>query len=116
MEKTKKIAKGLSALWVVSFLIFSIGSSIYTSYAQVFRNFDPSDFTSDFHLLELGFSLLYLFPLLLVIHHFAKRAALPRFQRITVFLLVLLGSWCLCFLICVILAYAAPETFAAIIA
>lgn len=111
MEKAKKTAKGLFALWVVSYLAFSI----YISWAEVFHKFDPANFTSGFHLLLLGFAALYLLPLMWAVRHYAKLAALEKLGKISAFCLFVLGLWCVFFLICVVLAHVAPETFAAII-
>ena len=115
MEKTRKLAKGLFILWVVCFMIFNVGSSIYASYQQAIVGYDPTVFLGGFQLFTFGIVSLCFLPFMAVIHHLVKRSCSEKLRTISFYLLILMGIWDVCMLICTIFAYIAPETFASII-
>ena len=115
MDKNKQTSICLFKLWLISFFTFSISSGIYVSYQQVIVGVDPTAFLSPFQLLTLGVFMVLFVPLLVVVWIFAKRSSSTRLYRIVSFLLALILIWTGFMLLCTVLSYVIPETFAAIV-
>ena len=113
-DKNKKISKGLLVRWIVCYVIFSIGSSIYISYQQVINGNDPTVFVSELHWFTLGINALYFLPLMCVIHYLMKKAGSSKLHKVVTVILIWLGISTGLMFVSVILAYAAPEFFEAL--
>ena len=114
MDKRERLPKRLLIFWIACVLAYSVGSSIYISYQQVFVGYDPTVFVSGYHWVTFGVLLFFFLPLLCVIHCLAKESATNKLRKITAALLVWLIFLIVMFLFCLIFAYAAPEKFAEI--
>lgn len=114
MEKYKKITMCLLKLWIICFLAFSIGSSIYISYQQVIVGSDPTIFVSELHLFTLGIVLLYFIPLLFTVRYFSKKSGSDELQKVVAVILIWLVVSASLLLFSIVFFYVAPETFATI--
>lgn len=114
MDKTKKLAITLLKLWIACVLIYSVGSSVYISYQQVFVGNDPTVFVSGYHWVTFGVYVLFFLPMLYAIYRLVKKANMEKLRKVVVGLLIWLLLTLGIFLLCVVLVYAAPGLFSQI--
>ena len=112
MDKRDRLPYKLLIIWLVFVFIYSIGSSVYVSYQQVFVGNDPTVFVSGYHWVTFGVLLLFFLPLLCVIHHLAKKTAADKLYRVVSVLLIWAILLVGLFLLCIVFAYVAPDKFA----
>ena len=114
MEKRKRISICLLKLWIACFVILSICSSIYVSYQHVIVGVDPTIFVSGYHWVILGIIWLFFLPLLCVIHHLSRIPESTKLHRVVSIMLIWLVLTAVLMLFCIVFAYIAPDTFAAL--
>lgn len=76
IQKSRRITKLLCILWLVTFVTAGTISNAYIFYAIARTGTSPVTMLSPYQLLVLAVSLLYFYPLLFLIHHYAKIAAM----------------------------------------
>lgn len=114
MEKIEKLSMRLLVLWIVCFLIFSIGSSVYVSYQQAIVGADPTVFVSGYHWLSFGIITMFFIPLLCIIRHLSKISASIKLHKVVSIMLIWLVLSTGLLLFCIVFAYVAPDTFTAL--
>lgn len=114
MKTYERRAKYLLITWVVSFILFNIGSTFYVSFQQVFTENDPTAFVSGFHFFTFGLFVLYFIPLLSVARHFLKRSDSRKLYIIVTAILIWLIISTGILLASIVFAYAFPDLFAGI--
>lgn len=107
-----KKAKRLFTLWLILFFAFSIGSSFYVSYQEVFYGNDPTALLSGFQLFTLAIILVFFIPLLLYVFRLAKQSNQQKICKVTYGLLWLLGIWTCFMVLSTVLALVVPGIFA----
>ena len=113
MDK-QRIAKLLLILWIICFITLSIGTSIYISYQHVIIGRDPTVFVSGLHWFILGIIVLFFIPLLAVIRRLLRMSGSSKLRQIVSAVLFWLLSSAVLLMLCILFAYIAPETFAAL--
>ena len=110
----EKKVKCLLVIWVVSFILFNIGSTFYVSFQRVFAQNDPAAAVGGFHFFTFALFALYFIPLLSMIRHFLKRSDSRKLCVIVTAVLVWLIVSTGILLAYIVLAYAFPGLYAGI--
>ena len=111
MDIIKKRAIRLLKFWIACVLMYSVGSSIYVSYQQVIMENDPTIFVSAYHWFTLCVIALFFLPLLYVIYRLVKKTDSHTLRKVVFALLIWLLVFLGMFILCIIFATVAPETF-----
>ena len=94
--RNSRIAKNLSILWCVSYGVLAVVSTVYTQSQVLAGSLPLSEPTSAYHIITTLLVLFYFYPLLWVIHHYAKLAPQRKILVVSRALIGFLSFWLLC--------------------
>ena len=114
MKTYEKRAKYLLVIWIVSYILFNIGSTFYVSCQRVFAQNDPTAVVGGFHFFTFGLFVLYFIPLLAVTRYFLKRSDSKKLYIIVTAVLIWLIISTVFLLAYIFLAYVFPDLIAEI--
>lgn len=77
-ERYKRTAKRLSVVFLVVFLIISIGGNIYVVYERAVIGYNPITMFSGYYLFSMTVLIAVYLPMLFIIQHYAKLAAMKK--------------------------------------
>ena len=111
ISRRKKITKYLCVLWIVTLILAGICSNTYVLYTMATTGTSPITMLSTHQLLVLAICLLFFYPLLFVIYHNAKVAAMRKVCICARIGIVFFSIWNVMAVIITIYAYLNPNTF-----
>ena len=111
IHKSRKITKILCILWLVTFVTAGIISNAYIFYTIARTGTSPVTMLSPYQLLVLAVTLLYFCPLLFVIHHYAKIAAMKAIMICARIGIVFFSLWNVMAVITTVCTYFSTEVF-----
>ena len=95
MEKSKRIAKRLSILWLVTLLVLGVLVNVYETIAVYKGNASAISILSPLHVAVSLVTALYFYPLLYLIRHHAKQAQMKKLAAVALAMIFFFSAWLL---------------------
>jgi len=89
-----KKTKALVIVWLVSCVISEFSSRIFTIVLENMGAW-PLEILGSYHLFSIGLLILYFYPLLFAIRHYAKKAELKAYSTLALLLILYYTFWLL---------------------
>jgi len=94
LVKRKKLTIFLCILWLAAFILTATCCGIYIIYTMITSRESPVTMLSPYQFFVLGISTLFFYPLLYIIHHNAKIAAMKAIMICARIGLIFFSFWC----------------------